>query len=151
MHPRHPDAERLSAVLGEVYRRARRKPPAQIRALLDQQLQAAGVSYPQDAKDHFVQSLATEPPWLVGVLFGRSSRRKREAEGREWLATAPNPEHPEMDALADRLLKLRGVSRVSWSSSDCDRIVYVSLNPWSDKLADRVRRKATPREVRFLD
>jgi hypothetical protein len=40
---------------------------------------------------------------------------------------------------------------VSWSSSDCDRVVYVSLNPWSDKLADRVRRKATPREVRFLD
>jgi hypothetical protein len=150
MHPRHPDAERVSAVLGEVYRRARRKPPAQIRALLDQELQAAGVSYPQDAKDHFVQSLAREPPWLVGVLFGRSSRREREAEGREWLATAPNPEHPEMDALADRLLKLRGVSRVGWSSSDCDRIVYVSLNPWSDKLADRVRRKAAPREVRFL-
>ena len=149
--PRHPDAERLAAVLGEVYRRARRKPEEQIRELLDQELQAAGLSYPQDDNEHFVRSLAAEPPWLVGVLLAPFRRRGHEAELRALEADAQPPEDPEMDALAERLLALPGVARVGWDSFDRDRVVCVRLHPWSDETEERVRQAAAPRVVRFTD
>jgi hypothetical protein len=148
--PRHPDAERLAAVLGEVYRRGGRKPEEQIRELLDQELQAAGLSYPQDAKDHFVRSLAAEPPWLVGVLVAPFHRRKHEAELHAETDAQP-PEDPEMDALAERLLALPGVAGVGWDSFDRDRVVYVRLHPWSDATEEQVRQAAAPRVVRFTD
>jgi hypothetical protein len=152
--PRHPNAERLAAVLGEAYRRGGRKPEEQIRELLDQELQAAGLSYPQDDKDHFVRSLAAEPPWLVGVLLAPFHRRKHEAELRALEADAQPPEDPEIYTLAERLSALPGVARVSWDSFDRDRVLYVRLHPWSDateETEEQVRQAAAPRVVRFTD
>ncbi len=152
--PRHPDADRLAGVLGEVYRRAHRKPEEQIREQLDQELQAAGLSYPQDDKDHFVRSLAAEPAWLVGVLLAPFHRRKHEAELHALEADAQPPEDPEMDALAERLLALPRVARVGWDSFDRDRVIYIRLHPWSDETEEtekQVRQAAAPRVVRFTD
>lgn len=149
--PRHPDIERLAAVLGEVYRRGSRKQEEQIRELLDQELQAAGLSYPQSDKDHFVRSLAAEPPWLVGVLFAPLHRRKHEAELRTLEADTQPPEDPDMDALAERLLALPEVAGVRWDSFDLDRVIYVRLHRWSGETEEQVRQAAAPRLVRFTD
>jgi hypothetical protein len=96
---RPPDGERLTAVLGEVYRRACRKPEEHIRELLDQELRAAGLSWPAESKDHFVNSLAAEPPWLLGVLLRPFYRRKRGSQRRARDADVRPREHPELDDL----------------------------------------------------
>lgn len=148
---RHPDAERLSAVLGAAYRRARRKPEEQTRKLLDRELRAAGLSYPQESKDHFVRSLAAEPPWLVGTFLGRFYRRRRVVEHQARKADVRPREDPELEDLSDRLFALPGVSEVSWNSLDCDRVIYVGLDPWSEETAEQVHQHVALRVVRFIN
>jgi hypothetical protein len=143
-----PASQRRAVVLGEVYRRAHGKPEAQVRDLLEHELQQAGLTWWPESKDDLVRSVANQPPLLAGVLLRLVPGRRRRLEAHDRQAHLPPPQNPEMDALVDRLLALPGVSGVGWHSDDA-RAVDVRLDPWSEERAQQVRQLAAPRLVRF--
>ena len=141
-------SQRLGVVLGEVYRRRRRKPEAQVRDLLEQQLQQAGLTWRPEFKDDFVRSMANEPPFLVGLLLRLIPRGRRQLEIENRHMDLEPPEDPEVDALLEKLLELPGVMHVGWNPED-DRAIHITLAPWSEETAERVRQLVAPRVVRF--
>jgi hypothetical protein len=143
-----PTSQRLGAVLGEVYRRGRRKPEAQVRDLLEQELQQAGLTWEPKLKEEFVRDLANKPPFLVGALWRLVPGKRRQPQPVDRHTPLEPPEDPEMDPLVEHLLALPGVWRVGWHSA-AGRAVDVWLYPWSEETAGQIRQLVTPRMVRF--
>jgi hypothetical protein len=140
---------RRTIVHDKVFRRARRKPEAHVRQLLEHELQRAGLTWWPESDEAFARAVANEPPFLVGALSRLIPGRRRRLDAQDQQADPVPAIDPEMDALSDQLLELPGVRGVGWHSEDSDRAIEVQLDPWSEETAERVRRLAAPRVVRF--
>jgi hypothetical protein len=155
--PREPDAsrppkrgtpcDRLGDVVGEVYRRAAGKPEHRVRAVLERELQAAGMQVTPAYADELVRGLVAAGPGPFG-RFTRRSRKQPDQAGPNTPASLPLG----MAAIANRLLALPGVSGANWHTCPvigCDRTFAVTIDPWSEATMQRVRRIAAPYEVSF--
>jgi hypothetical protein len=139
---------RRALVHGEVYRRARGKPEAYVRQLLEHELRQAGLTWRSESDEAFARVVANEPPFLVSALSRLIPGRRRQLDAHDQQADRVPPVDPEMDAWMEPLVVLPGVRGVSWNSDDPD-YVEVTLDPWSEEIAEQVRRLAAPRVVRF--
>jgi hypothetical protein len=144
--PQMPDSdlERLHEVLGRVTPKALGKPEGEVRELLQQELREAGLTWSQEASDGWVRAVAGAPSpslWRLLTSVARRLTRKHEAE-----VTQPvdplTPEQSDLQRLADRLLTLPGVSHVGWDSGHSDHAIEVTVDPWSDEIAEQVRQHA---------
>jgi hypothetical protein len=136
---------RRGLVYDEVFRRARRKPEAHVRQLLEDELRQAGLTWLPELDEAFVLGLANEPPFLVSVMSRLIPWRRHRLDAQDRQADGLPPVLP---AWMERLAELPGVSGVGWNSADPD-CVEVTLDPWSEETAEQVRQLAAPRRVRF--
>lgn len=122
-------------------------------ARLEAAFRAAGVDIPTSAT--FVRRIArmhADPWWPIRhPIRARRTSRQEWAQSRELeLADRDEDDDPEFDALTERLRHSRvddHIRSVHWTPVPGGVLCVVTIDPWSDKVAKRIRKLALPVEV----
>jgi hypothetical protein len=143
------DATRLGDVLRRVAREGSGRSEERVRELLRRELEAAGLSMEPPIVDEWVR-MVVDPYWPLKhpLRFLRDYiGAHRDDQAADYQSQGPQP--LDLEPLATRLLEIHGVVHVRWNSRDSDRFIDVTLDPFSEEMAEQVRQVCAPLIARF--
>lgn len=128
-------------------RQARGMSTAEAQKCLEDALRARGVSLPESVTAHLARSMA-DPWWPVKhpVAFWNEFHEARRDHGGD---DVHDPmDDPELRWLERRLVKLDQLRGI-WAPgpAGANRVYVVTIDPWSERVARRVRALAAPLQV----
>jgi hypothetical protein len=140
-------ADEIQAAIKSVGRKARGMSIAEAQKCVSEALGARGLELPDSATREFARSIA-DPWWPVKhpVAFWKEFQGARRED--DVADSDPLLNDPELAWLERRLEKVDQLRSI-WAPgpSGGSRVFVVAIDPWSERVARRVRARATPLEV----
>jgi hypothetical protein len=137
-------AEEMQAAIKSVNRRARGMSTTDAQVCLEDALRARGLHMPDSVTGHIARHLA-DPWWSVKhpVAAWKEFREMRLEDSGGVEAITGDPELDELSSRLDKVDQVRGI----FGPVGADRVYVVTINPWSGRVARRVRALAAPVDV----
>lgn len=140
-------ADQAKSAIDSVRRQARGMSTAEAQKCLGDALRARGVPVSESFTAHLARSMA-DPWWPLKhpVVLWNEFQEARRDHGRDDVHASTGD--PELDWLETRLQKVHQLRRI-WAPGSVadDRVFVVTIDPWSERVARRVRGLAAPLQV----